>query len=192
MKSTRPLVGIVLVDKPSGLTSNQVLQRAKRLFRARKAGHTGTLDPMATGMLPVCFGAATKVSGMMLDSRKRYRVTATFGTATDTGDATGTVTETCDKSPPAPEAVRSAVTARRGQSLQVPPMYSAVKHQGRRLYELARQGAEVRREPREIEIFELTIEAFDWPDLALGIHCSKGTYVRTVITDIAAALGTVA
>lgn len=191
-KTTRSVVGIVLVDKPAGLTSNQVLHRAKRLFRARKAGHTGTLDPMATGMLPVCFGAATKVSGMMLDSRKRYRVTATFGSATDTGDATGTVTDTSDGPALAIEAVRSVVGARKGRSLQVPPMYSAVKHQGRRLYELARQGREVPREPREIEIYELTIEAFEWPDLTLAVHCSKGTYVRTVITDIAADLGTVA
>jgi tRNA pseudouridine55 synthase len=189
---TRPLAGIVLVDKPAGFTSNQILQQTKRLFRAQKAGHTGTLDPMATGMLPVCFGTATRVSGLMLEASKRYRVTASFGMATDTGDATGTAIERCDRDAIAMDDLVRAVAGMRGRIYQVPPMYSALKHQGRRLYELAREGIEVPRTARAVDIHELTIEAFDWPHLTLFVHCSKGTYVRTLVTDLAAALGTVA
>lgn len=188
----RPLAGIVLVDKPQGYTSNRILQKTKRLFQARKAGHTGTLDPMATGMLPICFGAATKVSGMMLESSKRYRVTARFGMATDTGDATGTEIERSDGSAVATDALQAAVARMRGRIRQIPPMYSALKHEGKRLYELAREGKEVHRKAREVEIFELAIESFDWPDLTLVVHCSKGTYVRTLVSDLAIALGTVA
>jgi tRNA pseudouridine55 synthase len=188
----RPLTGIVLVDKPSGLTSNRVLQRVKRLFRAQKAGHTGTLDPMATGMLPICFGAATKVSGLMLGSSKRYRVTAKLGVATDTGDATGEVTGRHEGPPVTAEALETAAAGFVGPSLQVPPMYSAVKHEGRRLYELARQGKEVEREPREIKIYALDIERYAWPEVTFSVHCSKGTYVRTLVTDLATKLGTLA
>jgi len=191
-RPTRDLTGIVLLDKPAGATSNRVLQKTKRLFQARKAGHTGTLDPMATGMLPICFGAATKLSGVMLDWSKRYRVTAAFGVATDTGDATGTPIETRDGPPIALDDVRSAASAMTGRLQQVPPMYSAVKHEGRRLYELAREGKEVARRAREIEIHDLSIERFDWPHLTLAVHCSKGTYVRTLVSDLANTLGTVA
>jgi len=190
--STRPLAGIVLVDKPPGFTSNRILQKTKRLFQARKAGHTGTLDPMATGMLPICFGAATKVSGMMLESSKRYRVTAAFGIATDTGDATGTAIERSEQPPLAIADIEPAVQKMVGRIRQVPPMYSALKHEGTRLYELARQGKEVERPAREIEIYEFSIEAFDWPHLTLAVHCSKGTYVRTLVSDLAQQLGTVA
>jgi tRNA pseudouridine55 synthase len=190
--STRPLAGIVLVDKPEGYTSNRILQKTKRLFQARKAGHTGTLDPMATGMLPICFGAATKVSGMMLESSKRYRVTAAFGVATDTGDATGTEIERCEQ-PALPIAdIERAVAGMVGRIRQVPPMYSALKHEGKRLYALAREGKEVPRQAREIEIYEFAVEAFDWPQLTCVVHCSKGTYVRSLVTDLAAELGTVA
>lgn len=188
----RQLAGIVLVDKPPGCTSNRILQKTKRLFQARKAGHTGTLDPMATGMLPICFGAATKVSGMMLESSKRYRVTARFGSATDTGDATGTEIERHDGPAVAIDALRTAVAGFVGRIRQVPPMYSALKHEGRRLYELAREGKEVPRKAREVEIFEFTPELFEWPDLTLLVHCSKGTYVRSLVSDLAASLGTVA
>jgi tRNA pseudouridine55 synthase len=191
-KETRSLVGIVLVDKPAGLTSNRVLQKTKRLFNARKAGHTGTLDPMATGMLPICFGAATKVSGLMLESSKRYRVTATFGVETDTGDATGAEIRCVDLEAPQPEQVRAKADELTGHISQVPPMYSALKHAGRRLYELARQGQEVERKAREVEIFTLDVEEIAWPDVTLLVHCSKGTYVRTLVTDLAAKLGTVA
>jgi tRNA pseudouridine55 synthase len=191
-KLPRQLAGIVLVDKPQGLTSNRILQKTKRLFQARKAGHTGTLDPMATGMLPICFGAATKVSGMMLESSKRYRVTARFGSATDTGDATGTVIDR-DAGPAVPiDVLRAAVDRMVGPIRQIPPMYSALKHEGKRLYELARAGKEVPRKAREVEIFELTIESFEWPDLTLQVHCSKGTYVRSLVVDLAQAVGTVA
>ena len=189
---TRSVSGIVLVDKPAGLTSNRVLQRTKRLFRAHKAGHTGTLDPLATGMLPVCLGAATRVTGLMLDASKRYRVTAEFGVATDTGDAAGSVIEQRTAVEP-PRPILVATLARfQGRSLQTPPMYSALKHEGTRLYELARQGRRVEREPREVELFQLTLESVDWPRLTLFVHCSKGTYIRTLVTDIAAALDSLA
>ena len=189
---TRPLAGIVLVDKPQGFSSNQILQKTKRLYQARKAGHTGTLDPMATGMLPICFGAATRVSGMMLESSKRYRVTAVFGVATDTGDATGATIEVSDRPVLTVDEIGAAVRAMAGTRQQIPPMYSAVRHEGRRLYELAREGKQVPREPRDIEIHDLRIEAFQWPTLTLMVHCSKGTYVRTLVTDLAATLDTVA
>jgi tRNA pseudouridine55 synthase len=188
----RQLAGIVLVDKPGGCTSNRVLQQMKRLFQARKAGHTGTLDPMATGMLPICFGAATKVSGMMLESSKRYRVTARFGIATDTGDATGQEIERHDGHALGVETLQPAVARMVGRIRQVPPMYSALKHEGRRLYELAREGKEVPRKAREIEIFEFAIESLRWPELTLEVRCSKGTYIRTLVSDLALALGTVA
>lgn len=188
----RAVNGIVLVDKPAGLTSNRVLQRVRRLFRAEKAGHTGTLDPMATGMLPVCLGSATRVSGLMLGSSKRYRVSARFGTGTDTGDATGEVTGEAAIAAPDADAVEQALAALRGPIRQIPPMYSAVRHQGRRLYELARQGREVPREPRSVRIFDLTLQSLDWPEATLQVHCSKGTYVRTLVTDLAASLGTLA
>ena len=189
---TRPLVGIVLVDKPAGLTSNRILQKTKRLFKAEKAGHTGTLDPMATGMLPICFGAATKVTGLMLASSKRYRVTALFGIATDTGDATGAPITRCDGPAISRERVEAAVLGFLGRSRQVPPMYSAVKHGGKRLYELARRGEEVERKERPIEIFDITIDEFSWPQLSFSVHCSKGTYVRSLVTDIARKVDSVA
>lgn len=191
-RPTRAIAGIVLVDKPSGVTSNRILQKTKRLFQAEKAGHTGTLDPMATGMLPICLGAATKICGVMLDSSKRYRVTATFGVATDTGDATGTPSERRDGPPVSLDDIRTTVGRMTGRLKQVPPMYSAVKHQGKRLYELAREGREVARTAREIEIHGCEIDAFDWPRLTLSVHCSKGTYIRALVSDLACELGTVA
>jgi tRNA pseudouridine55 synthase len=186
---TRQISGIVLVDKPGGLTSNRVLQRIKRLFRAQKAGHTGTLDPLATGMLPICLGAATRVSGLMLDASKRYRVIAEFGLATDTGDAEGSVTERRDVEAPSLDRLTAAVNELRGPILQTPPMYSALKRGGRPLYELARKGQSVERVPRPVEIFELEVEALDWPRVTLFVHCSKGTYIRTLVGDLATALG---
>jgi tRNA pseudouridine55 synthase len=191
-RPTRPLAGIVLIDKPQGFTSNQVLQKTKRLYQASKAGHTGTLDPLATGMLPVCFGAATRVSGMMLEASKRYDVTAQFGVSTRTGDSMGEITEVRETAPIAVAAVEEAVNRMIGPISQIPPMYSAVKHEGKRLYELAREGREVAREPRRVEIRDLRVEAFDWPSIRLSVHCSKGTYVRTLVTDLAASLGTIA
>jgi tRNA pseudouridine55 synthase len=182
----------LLLDKPGGLSSNHALQRVKRIYQAAKAGHTGSLDPLATGMLPICFGSATRLSGYLLDARKVYRVSAALGIATTTGDAEGAVI--ADRSAePAADAARVAATLRQfvGEIEQVPPMYSALKRDGVPLYRLARQGVEVAREPRRVVIEELTLEAYRWPDLTLVVRCSKGTYIRTLVEDIAVALGTV-
>lgn len=188
----RAIDGVLLLDKPIGLTSNQALQRVKRLFGARKAGHTGSLDPLASGLLPICLGQATKVSGFLLNAGKRYQVVARLGQRTDTGDADGQVVE----KQPVPELDRrlvKRVLARfEGSQTQVPPMYSALKHQGQRLYKLARQGIEIERQPREIEICGLELLSLEADALELEVVCSKGTYVRTLIEDIARALGTVA
>jgi tRNA pseudouridine55 synthase len=188
---SRRLRGIVLLDKPAGMTSNRALQRVKRLLGARKAGHTGSLDPLATGMLPVCVGAATKLSQYLLDARKVYRVTGMLGVATDSGDADGAVIERCDQTDITGAQVAVALERFLGPISQVPPMYSALKHQGRRLYELARAGTEVERKPRTVTIYELCLDEFSWPWISFTVACSKGTYVRTLLADIAAAIGTV-
>lgn len=188
----RAIDGVLLLDKPIGLTSNQALQRVKRLFDARKAGHTGSLDPLASGLLPVCLGQATKVSGFLLDARKRYEVTARLGQRTDTGDADGQVVEEQAVPPLDDDAVKRVLAQFSGLQKQVPPMYSAIKHQGQRLYKLARRGIEIERQPREIEIYGLELLSLEAYALELDVACSKGTYVRTLIEDIARALGTVA
>jgi tRNA pseudouridine55 synthase len=180
-----------LLDKPQGLSSNQALQRTKRLFQAAKAGHTGSLDPLATGMLPICFGAATSLCGHLLDAGKSYRVVARLGVATATGDAEGEITQEVAVPAPRLEAVRSALTRFLGEIEQVPPMYSALKRDGVPLYKLARSGVEVPREPRRVVIDAIELEAYDWPHLQLAVDCSKGTYIRTLVEDIAVALGTV-
>jgi len=180
----------VLLDKPGGLTSNRALQRVKHLFQAAKAGHTGSLDPLATGMLPICFGAATSVCAYLLDARKAYRVVAFLGVATDTGDADGTVVATSERAAPDADAVAAALARFEGPIEQVPPMYSALKQGGVRLYELARRGVSVPRAARSVVIESLRLEAYRWPELALTVRCSKGTYVRTLVEDVAAALGT--
>jgi tRNA pseudouridine55 synthase len=186
----RDVRGILLLDKPGGITSNQALQRAKRLFQAAKAGHTGSLDPLATGMLPICFGAATKLSGYLLDARKTYAVVAELGASTDTGDADGQIVQRTDAPPPDPQRVVAVLEEFLGAMDQVPPMYSALKRGGRPLYELARQGMEVEREPRRVRIEAITLESYRWPELRFKVTCSKGTYVRTLVADIAVALGT--
>ena len=188
----RDVRGILLLDKARGLTSNRALQQVKRLYGAAKAGHTGSLDPLATGMLPICFGAATRLGGFLLDAQKAYRVTARFGVATDTADADGAVTERRDDPQPSLAGFEAALGRFRGEIEQVPPMYSALKQGGKRLYELARRGVVVEREARRVTIVELALERFDWPDVALYVRCSKGTYVRSLVVDLAAALGTVA
>ena len=188
----RAIDGVLLLDKPIGLTSNQALQRVKRLFDARKAGHTGSLDPLASGLLPVCLGQATKVSGFLLDARKRYQVTARLGQRTDTGDADGQVVEAQPVPPLDDDAVKRVLAQFAGLQKQVPPMYSAIKHQGQRLYKLARRGIEIERQPRQIEIYGLELLSLEADALELDVACSKGTYVRTLIEDIARALGTVA
>lgn len=185
----RELDGILLLDKPLGLSSNQALQQARRLFQAEKAGHTGSLDPLATGMLPVCFGEATKLSGMLLDSDKCYLARVRLGQRTSTGDAEGEVIDTSN-----PDGLRLEDFEKvRGRFLgpirQVPPMYSALKHQGRRLYELARSGEEVERAPREVNIRELELVSLVGDELTLSVRCSKGTYIRTLAEDLAAAAG---
>ncbi|MEO0421003.1 MAG: tRNA pseudouridine(55) synthase TruB [Pseudomonadota bacterium] len=188
----RAIDGVVLLDKPVGDTSNRALQKVKRLYQARKAGHTGSLDPLASGMLPICLGQATKVSAFLLDADKRYRVRAQLGVRTDTADADGEVIEQRPV-PALHEAdLRRVLDGFLGASQQLPPMYSAVKHEGRRLYELARQGVEVERKPRDIHLHELTLLALADETIELEVHCSKGTYVRTLVEDVAAALGTCA
>jgi len=180
----------VLIDKPSGASSNRVLQTVKQLFAAEKAGHTGSLDPLATGMLPVCLGSATKVAGLLLDARKSYRVTASFGAATDTGDADGAVIARSAAPQPSPDDITAALAGFVGSIEQIPPMYSALKHQGRRLYSLARRGEEVERKARAVTIHLLEPEAIEWPTMRFRVECSKGTYVRSLVTDLARALGT--
>jgi tRNA pseudouridine55 synthase len=185
----RDVTGILLLDKPLGLTSNDALQRIKRLYRAAKAGHTGSLDPLATGLLPVCLGAATKFSAFLLDADKRYRVRVHLGVTTTTADAEGEVVETRAVEGVDPARVRAVLAKFLGQIDQLPPMYSAVKHAGERLYKLARQGIEVERTPRQIQIFSLDLLACELPEIELEVHCSKGTYVRTLAEEIGRELG---
>lgn len=188
----RTVDGVLLLNKPAGLTSNQALQRVKRLLRARKGGHTGSLDPAATGMLPLCFGEATKICAYMLDADKTYRVTARLGEATDTGDGDGKVVATA--AIPALTAAdwRSIFARFTGAIEQVPPMYSALKVGGKRLYELARKGQSVEREPRTVRVHEFVLLELHGSRLVFRVRCSKGTYVRTLVEDTAAAAGTVA
>ena len=185
----RNVTGILLLDKPLGLTSNDALQRIKRLYRAAKAGHTGSLDPLATGLLPVCLGAATKFSAFLLDADKRYRVRVRLGVTTTTADAEGEVVETMPVEGVDAARVRDVLAGFLGSIDQLPPMYSAVKHAGERLYKLARQGIEVERTPRRIQIFSLDLLACELPEIELEVHCSKGTYVRTLAEDIGRELG---
>lgn len=184
------LSGILLLDKPLGLSSNAALQRVKRLLRADKAGHVGSLDPLATGMLPICLGEATKIAGDILAGAKRYRFTIQLGARTATGDVEGGVVETL----PVPVFGRvelDAVLARFiGRTSQVPPMYSALKRDGQPLYKLARAGVEVERAARDIEITTLEVLGFDAMRIELEVQCSKGTYVRTLAEDISRGLGT--
>ncbi|PJG59080.1 tRNA pseudouridine(55) synthase TruB [Aeromonas cavernicola] len=184
----REVHGILLLDKPTGLTSNDVLQKVKRIYNAAKAGHTGALDPLATGMLPICLGEATKFSQYLLDADKRYEVTAKLGERTNTSDADGEVVAT---------RVVDVTMARllasldqfRGAIMQVPSMYSALKHNGRPLYEYAREGIEIEREARPITIFELKLISFEASELKLEVHCSKGTYIRSLVDDLGELLG---
>ena len=182
--------GVLLLDKPAGLSSNAALQRARNLFRAQKAGHTGSLDPLATGMLPVCFGEATKMSTYLLASDKAYSTTARLGVITDSGDSDGTVIETRDLPVPLTAAlVESRLVDLRGPIEQVPPMYSALKHQGQRLYKLAREGKTVARAARPVTIHALQLKQLAADSLSLDVSCSKGTYIRTLVEDLGQALG---
>lgn len=187
-KRGRDVHGVFLLDKPQGMSSNDVLQKVKRIFQANKAGHTGALDPLATGMLPICLGEATKFSQFLLDSDKRYLVTAKLGERTDTSDAEGQVVES--KTVNVTEAeILAHLEPFRGDILQVPTMFSALKHNGKPLYEYARAGITVDREARPITIFELNFIEYQAPYLTLEVHCSKGTYIRTLVDDLGEALG---
>ena len=188
----RDVHGIVLLDKPVGSTSNAALQRVKRLFNARKAGHTGSLDPLASGLLPICLGEATKVSGYLLDANKRYLVSAALGARTDTGDAEGSVVERGGATSLDPDLLEATLAQFRGTIEQIPPMYSALKHKGQRLYDLARKGIEVERKPRAVTLHELRLVSAADGGFELDVTCSKGTYVRTLVEDIAAAAGALA
>jgi len=174
------------------LTSNQALQKVKRLLRAKKAGHTGSLDPAATGMLPLCFGEATKVCAYLLAADKIYRVTAKLGEATDTGDADGTINATAAVPDLDLQTWEKIIAGFKGDSLQIPPMYSALKKNGKRLYELARKGQVVERDARPITIHEISLLEQSGTRLVMRVHCSKGTYIRTLVEDIAKAAGTLA
>jgi len=188
----RDIHGIILLDKPLGYSSSQAVQKVRWLFAARKAGHTGSLDPFATGMLPICLGEASKTAGFMLDASKRYLATARLGQATATGDTEGDVVTQMPVPALSPKAIDAAFESFRGAIEQVPPMYSALKHQGRPLYKFARDGIEVKRKSRTVIIHGLELVAWDEPLLIFRVHCSKGTYVRTLAEDIAGKLGTCA
>ncbi len=187
----RAVNGILVLDKSQGLSSNQALQQVRRLLGARKGGHTGNLDPLATGVLPLCFGEATKFGQFLLDADKGYLATAVFGMKTDTGDRTGQVVETSDVPVLDESTVDSVFRQFTGVISQVPPMYSALRQGGKRLYELAREGKTVERPAREVTIHGLERVELSGAKLVFRVSCSKGTYVRTLIEDIAVALGTV-
>ena len=185
----RPVNGILVVNKPQGISSNDAVQRAKRLFGAQKVGHTGSLDPLATGVLPLCFGEATKFSQYLLSSDKKYWTRIRLGVATETGDADGEVISEADASHITSADIEAALSHFRGEIKQVPSMYSALKHNGQPLYKLARQGIEVEREARCITIYSNELVAFSAGELELEIHCTKGTYVRTIAEELGTALG---
>ena len=185
--------GLLLLNKPPGMTSNRALQTVRRLLNAKKAGHTGSLDPSATGMLPLCFGEATKVCAFLLDADKTYRVTARLGTATSTGDADGGETIATAAVPELSfDEWNEILQGFLGESMQVPPMYSALRKDGKRLYELARKGEVVEREPRPIRIDEIRLLEAAGSRLVFRVTCSKGTYIRVLVEDIAKKAGTVA
>jgi len=187
-KAWRQVDGVLLLDKPGGMTSNDALQKARRLFSAAKGGHTGTLDPLATGLLPLCFGEATKFSADLLDADKTYEATLRLGVTTDSGDSEGQVTATAAVDVAESDILR-VLPQFTGDILQVPPMHSALKRDGRPLYELARQGIEVERQPRPVTIHRIDLLAFAGDEVRLLVSCSKGTYIRVLAADIGAVLG---
>ena len=189
MKPARqPIDGVLLLNKPVGITSNAALQKAKWLLNAKKAGHTGTLDPFADGLLPLCFGEATKFSGYLLDADKRYRAVMQLGITTSTGDPEGEILSTREVSV-SRDDILAVLPRFRGEIEQIPPMHSALKHQGRPLYEYARAGIEIDRPPRKITIRALDLIECDPPRVVLDVQCTAGTYIRTLAQDIGAALG---
>ena len=184
----RPINGVILLDKPTGISSNDALQKVKRIYFAEKAGHTGALDPLATGMLPICLGEATKFSQFLLDSDKRYRVIAKLGERTDTSDSDGEVVETRPIDVNL-EKLEACIDTFRGESDQVPSLFSALKYQGKPLYEYARKGIEVPRESRKITVYEIVLHRFEGDEVEMEVHCSKGTYIRTIVDDLGEMLG---
>ncbi|MCC5791984.1 MAG: tRNA pseudouridine(55) synthase TruB [Legionellaceae bacterium] len=193
MMSPRPkkrsINGILLLNKAQGISSNKALQQAKSLYTARKAGHTGSLDPLATGMLPLCFGEATKFSQFLLDADKRYQAVACLGIKTDTADALGQIIAQVTRFSVSQERLLACLADFRGSIQQVPSMYSALKHQGRPLYRYAREGVVIERAARTIHIHQLDLLAFDGVHFSLDVTCSKGTYIRNLVEDIGEALG---
>lgn len=187
----RPANGVLLLDKPQGLSSNTALQKARRLYRAEKAGHTGVLDPLATGLLPVCFGEATKFAQYLLDADKAYTATLKLGEASSTGDAEGDIIDTA-RADISPAEFQTACAALTGNIRQVPPMFSALKHEGKPLYEYARKGIVIERKARDITIYSIDIQEFAAPKAVIDVRCSKGTYIRTLSEDIAKHIGTFA
>ena len=188
-KKGRSIDGIVILDKAIGISSNRALQEVKRIFDAQKAGHTGSLDPLATGVLPLCLGEATKVSQFLLDSDKKYRTRIKLGVRTDSGDCEGNVLESCTDFQISQQQVEEALTPFRGEIEQVPPMYSALKVNGVPLYKMARKGQTIEREARRITVYSIELTAFEGDELELEIACSKGTYIRTIADDLGQALG---
>lgn len=184
----RPVNGVILLDKPTGISSNDALQKVKRIYFAEKAGHTGALDPLATGMLPICLGEATKFSQFLLDSDKRYRVIAKLGERTNTSDSDGEVVETRSVNVDL-EKLEACIDKFRGESDQVPSMFSALKYQGKPLYEYARKGIEVPRESRKITVYEIVLHRFEGDEVEMEVYCSKGTYIRTIVDDLGEMLG---
>lgn len=185
----RAIDGVLLYDKPLGWTANHAVQRVKRLFNAKKVGHTGTLDPLATGVLPLCFGEATKFANVGLNANKTYLVEARLGVQTDTGDSNGEITKELPVPELTDEAFEKVLAQFRGDIKQVPSMYSSLKHNGKPLYKLARKGIEIEREARTITIFENTLLERQESSFKLEVSCSKGTYIRTLIEDIGQSLG---
>ena len=188
-RKVRNISGIVVLDKANGLSSNAALQEVKRLYEANKAGHAGSLDPLATGVLPVCLGEATKVSQFLLDSDKRYRARIKLGIRTDTGDSEGSIIERNEGISVSRKAVERALTKFKGEVEQVPPMHSAIKMNGVPLYKLARKGITVEREPRLVTLYQICLVEFVNSELELEISCSKGTYIRTIADDLGQELG---
>jgi len=188
-KKGRNITGIVIIDKPTGRSSNHVLQQVKRLFDAKKAGHTGALDPLATGVLPVCLGEATKVSSYLLDADKAYHVTCSLGVVTDSGDSDGETIATADIPVFSEQTILDILPAFIGEQDQVPPMFSALKYNGQPLYKLARQGIEVERKSRRITIYDIELLSITTDSFTLSVRCSKGTYIRTLVEEISHVLG---
>ncbi len=185
----RNISGVLLLNKPTGISSNKALQRVRAMLNASKGGHTGNLDPMATGLLPLCFGEATKFSSYLLDADKAYIACARLGQITDSGDADGEMIEERPVPEITEEQIRQVMDQFTGDIEQVPPMYSALKQNGQPLYKLAREGKTVERKPRPVTIFQIELISWQSPDLTFSVRCSKGTYVRTLAEDMAEALG---